>query len=181
MHCHPPLEPPASPWEPGGSVDSRALCQHPSSRGSITSCQVTLLSVSPPSPKSCCRERWGWLVLLEAVAHCVPPVPGMCAGVYVHHPRLLWDMCHPLPHSRASSDAITVLWTVLTQEGCLDIWPLPFGMAFPLSLPSQDTGPQCTSLSLHLPLCLHFPLPSLPQFPPRTQDSGWLAVTGVEP
>lgn len=97
----------------------------------------------------------------------------------VHHPRLLWNVCHPLSHSRASSDAITVLWTVLTQEGCLDIQPLPFGMAFPLSPPSQDTGPQPTSLSLHPPLCPHFLLPSLPQLPLRTQDRGWLTVTRV--
>lgn len=42
--------------------------------------QVIFLSVSLPSPKSCCGEGWGWLVLTEAVAHCIPPVPGTCAG-----------------------------------------------------------------------------------------------------
>lgn len=84
----------------------------------------------------------------------------------VHHPRLLWDLCRPLPHSRASPDTITVLWTVLTQEGCLDIWPLPFSMAFPLFPPSQDTGPQHTSLSCtpHSAFTfLSLPCPSFPQ------------------
>lgn len=44
--------------------------------------QVMFLSVSLPSPKSCCGEGWGWLVLTEAVAHCIPLVPGTCAGAY---------------------------------------------------------------------------------------------------
>lgn len=44
--------------------------------------QVTFLPVSPPSPKSCRAEGRGWLVLSEAVAHCIPPVPATWAGAY---------------------------------------------------------------------------------------------------
>lgn len=55
--------------------------------------------------------------------------------------------------------------------------PLQHGLSPLPSLPGHRASAHKSVL--HSPLCLHFPLPSLPQFPPRTQDGGWLAVTRV--
>lgn len=159
--CHPALQPLASHRSHWG-------CGYPSTvpapMGPWQYHRAMLLSVSPPSPKSCCGGGWGWLVLSWATGTLCPS-GARCVCWCTKHPRLLWDMCHPLPHSPASPAAITVLWTVLTQEGCLDVQPLPFGRALPLCPPSQDTGPQHTGLSLLHPFCPHSPLPSCPRFP----------------
>lgn len=176
MHCHPPLEPPACVREPGGSVNSRALCQRPSSRGSITSSPShASLRVTPISQELLWR-RVGMAGALggRGTRH---PSGARYMCWCIHHPRLLWDMCHLLPHSPASPDAITVLWTVLTQEGCLDVQPLPFSRAFPLSPPSQDTGPWHTG-SVPAPLVL--PSISCPFCAPASpRDTGsWVAHSG---
>lgn len=105
-----------------------------------------------------------------------PPSSARYTCWCIHHPRLVWDMCHLLPHCPASPDAITVLWTVLTQEGCLDVWPLPFSKAFPPPLPpkTQCPGTQVCPCIPHSALTL----PS-PQLPSGTQDGGWFIVARV--
>lgn len=101
--------------------------------------QVTFLSVSPPISQELLWRRVEMAGALRGRGTLHPS-----SARYVcwcrHHCRLLRNKCHPLPHSPASPDVITVLWTVLTQEGRLDIWPLPLGRAFSLSPLSQDTG-----------------------------------------
>lgn len=138
--------------------DSRALCQHPSSRGSITSSPShASLHVTPISQEL----LWRSVGMAGALGGCGTRCPSgaryMCWCV--HNPRLVWDMCHLLPHSPASPDAITVLWTVLTQEGCLDVRPLPS------SPPPRTQGPgtqvcPCTLYSAFTIFSL--PCPSFP-------------------
>lgn len=78
-------------------------------------------------------------------------------------PRLVWDPCHPVPHSPASPDAVTVLTQDVRTFGLS-----PLAGLFPCALPPTTWVCPC---SPHSAL-------TLPSLPLGTQDGGGLRWPG---